>query len=90
MIGRTGRGYNSKTPTVRGVRRPGGQNHAVDDLQILLAALLVSIAGLNALASWLDIPYPIPLVLGGLALGLASGGSVPPRAAGREGGRKSS
>lgn len=45
----------------------------MDDLQILLAALLVSIAGLNALASWLDIPYPIPLVLGGLALGLAPG-----------------
>jgi Na+/H+ antiporter len=45
----------------------------VDNLEILLAAMLVSIAGLNALASWLDIPYPIPLVLGGLALGLVPG-----------------
>jgi CPA1 family monovalent cation:H+ antiporter len=45
----------------------------VDNLEIILAALLVSIAGLNALASWLDIPYPIPLVLGGLALGLVPG-----------------
>jgi CPA1 family monovalent cation:H+ antiporter len=45
----------------------------VGNLEILLAALLVSIAGLNALASWLDIPYPIPLVLGGLALGLLPG-----------------
>jgi Na+/H+ antiporter len=45
----------------------------VDNLEILLAALLISIAGLNALASWLDIPYPIPLVLGGLALGVMPG-----------------
>jgi Na+/H+ antiporter len=42
----------------------------VDDLQIVIAALFVSAAGLNALANRLRIPYPIPLVIGGLALGL--------------------
>jgi monovalent cation/hydrogen antiporter len=43
------------------------------DLQIVIAALFVSAAGLNALARWLSIPYPIPLVLGGVALGLLPG-----------------
>jgi CPA1 family monovalent cation:H+ antiporter len=45
----------------------------VDDLQIVIAALFVSAAGLNALANWLQVPYPIPLVIGGLALGLLPG-----------------
>ena len=40
------------------------------DLQIVIAALFVSAAGLNALANRLKIPYPIALVIGGLALGL--------------------
>ena len=43
------------------------------DLQIVIAALFVSAAGLNALANWLKVPYPIPLVLGGLVLGLVPG-----------------
>ena len=43
------------------------------DLQIVIAALFVSAAGLNALANWLEVPYPIPLVLGGLVLGLVPG-----------------
>ncbi len=43
------------------------------DLQLVIAALFVSAAGLNALANWLDVPYPIPLVLGGLVLGLVPG-----------------
>jgi len=42
----------------------------VDDLQIVIAALFISAAGLNALANRLQVPYPIPLVIGGLALGL--------------------
>jgi monovalent cation/hydrogen antiporter len=46
---------------------------AVGNLQIVIAALFVSAAGLNALANWLDVPYPIPLVLGGLLLGLVPG-----------------
>jgi len=45
----------------------------VGDLQIVIAALFVSAAGLNALANWLDVPYPIPLVIGGLVLGLIPG-----------------
>ena len=43
------------------------------DVQILLAALFVSAAGLNALANWFDVPYPITLVIGGLLLGLIPG-----------------
>ena len=43
------------------------------DLQIFIAALFISAAGLNAIANWLDVPYPIPLVLGGLVLGLIPG-----------------
>ena len=45
----------------------------MNDLQILLAALFVSAAGLNAIANWLKVPYPIPLVIGGLLLGLVPG-----------------
>ena len=45
----------------------------MDDLQIVIAALFVSAAGLNAIANWLQVPYPIPLVLGGLLLGLVPG-----------------
>ena len=43
------------------------------DLQIFIAALFVSAAGLNAIANWFKVPYPIPLVLGGLVLGLIPG-----------------
>ncbi len=43
------------------------------ELQIVIAALFVSAAGLNALANWVNVPYPIPLVLGGLLLGLLPG-----------------
>jgi CPA1 family monovalent cation:H+ antiporter len=45
----------------------------MEHLEIVIAALFISIAGLNALASWLGIPYPIPLVLGGLGLALVPG-----------------
>ena len=45
----------------------------MSDLQIIIAALFVSAALLNAIANWLDVPYPIPLVLGGLVLGLVPG-----------------
>jgi Na+/H+ antiporter len=45
----------------------------VGDIQILLAALFVSAAGLNAVSNWLNVPYPIPLVIGGLLLGLIPG-----------------
>ena len=42
-------------------------------LQIVIAALFVSAAGLNALANWLNVPYPIALVIGGLVLGFVPG-----------------
>jgi monovalent cation/hydrogen antiporter len=45
----------------------------VEHFEIFLAALFVSVAGLNAIARWLSVPYPIPLVLGGLVLGLLPG-----------------
>ena len=45
----------------------------MEHFEIFLAALFVSVAGLNAIARWLSVPYPIPLVLGGLALGLVPG-----------------
>ena len=38
--------------------------------QVAIAALLLAIAALNAIASRLTIPYPIVLVLGGLAIGV--------------------
>ncbi len=45
----------------------------MEDFEIVLAALFVAVAGLNAIARWLSVPYPIPLVLGGLVLGLVPG-----------------
>jgi monovalent cation/hydrogen antiporter len=45
----------------------------VEHLEIILAALFIAAAGLNAVARWLDVPYPIPLVIGGLLLGLVPG-----------------
>jgi Na+/H+ antiporter len=45
----------------------------MEHLEIFIAVLFLSVAGLNALARWLSVPYPIPLVLGGLALGLVPG-----------------
>ena len=45
----------------------------MEGFEIVLAAVLVSVAGLNALASRTGTPYPIVLVLGGLALGLVPG-----------------
>jgi monovalent cation/hydrogen antiporter len=43
------------------------------ELEIVILSLFAAAAGLNALANWLDIPYPIPLVLGGLLLGVLPG-----------------
>jgi CPA1 family monovalent cation:H+ antiporter len=45
----------------------------VEHFEVFIVALFISVAGLNALARWLSVPYPIPLVLGGLALGLVPG-----------------
>jgi CPA1 family monovalent cation:H+ antiporter len=45
----------------------------MEHVEIIVAALFVSAAGLNVLARRLDVPYPIPLVIGGLLLGLLPG-----------------
>jgi CPA1 family monovalent cation:H+ antiporter len=45
----------------------------VESFDIVLAGVLVSVAVLNAVASRIGVPYPIVLVLGGLALGLVPG-----------------
>ena len=45
----------------------------MEGFEVVLAAVLVSVAVLNALASRIGIPYPIVLVVGGLALGLIPG-----------------
>ena len=45
----------------------------MEHVEIFIAALFVAVAGLNVIARWLDVPYPIPLVLGGLVLGFLPG-----------------
>jgi monovalent cation/hydrogen antiporter len=45
----------------------------MEGFEIVLVALLISVAGLNALASRMGIPYPIVLVLGGLGIGVIPG-----------------
>jgi CPA1 family monovalent cation:H+ antiporter len=45
----------------------------VSDLQIFIAALLVSVALLNSIANRLNVPVPIVLVVGGLLLALVPG-----------------
>ncbi len=45
----------------------------MENFEIFILALFVSVAGLNVLARWFSVPYPIPLVLGGVALGLIPG-----------------
>jgi monovalent cation/hydrogen antiporter len=43
------------------------------EIELLLLALLVAVAGLSVLARVVDVPYPILLVLGGLVLGFVPG-----------------
>jgi Na+/H+ antiporter len=45
----------------------------VSELQIFIAALLVSVALLNSIANRLNVPFPIVLVIGGLLLALVPG-----------------
>ena len=49
---------------------------AVGEAEILIAGLLVAVAGLSALARRLSVPYPIVLVIGGALLGFVPG--LPP------------
>src|SRR5919198_5475362 len=41
--------------------------------ELLIAGILVAVAGLSALARRLSIPYPIVLVIGGAAMGFVPG-----------------
>src|SRR5919108_1916979 len=43
------------------------------EAEILIAGLLVTVAGLSALARHLSLPYPIVLVIGGAAFGFIPG-----------------
>jgi Na+/H+ antiporter len=43
------------------------------DIELLLLALIVAVAGLSVLARTVSVPYPILLVLGGLVLGFVPG-----------------
>ena len=45
----------------------------MEHFEIFLAALFVSVAGLNVLARRINVPYPIPLVIGGVLIGLLPG-----------------
>ena len=56
-----------------GRRRPLRGGVAVDEVELVLISLLVAVAGLGAISRALGIPYPIVLVVGGLALGFVPG-----------------
>jgi monovalent cation/hydrogen antiporter len=43
------------------------------DGELVIAGLLVAVAGLNALARYLSVPYPVVLVVGGALLGFVPG-----------------
>ena len=45
----------------------------MENFEIFIIALFVSVAGLRLVARWTSVPYPITLVLGGVALGLLPG-----------------
>jgi monovalent cation/hydrogen antiporter len=45
----------------------------VGEAEVLIAGLLVAVAGLSALARYLSVPYPIVLVVGGALLGFVPG-----------------
>jgi len=45
----------------------------VEQTELLIAGLLVAVAGLSALARWISVPYPIVLVIGGTVFGFVPG-----------------
>ena len=45
----------------------------MDEVEILIVGLLVGVAGLSALARMIGVPYPIVLVIGGVAFGFIPG-----------------
>ena len=55
----------------RARRRRAVHYAVVDEVEIILVALLVSVAVLSAAARAINVPYPIVLVIGGAIMGLA-------------------
>src|SRR5919201_97560 len=57
------------------VRSRAGACHSfvVAHLDLIIFGLLLAVAALAVAARWLDVPYPILLVLGGLGLGYVPG-----------------
>src|SRR5918999_1414646 len=45
----------------------------VEHVEMVVFGLLVAAAGLAVVANWIRVPYPIPLVLGGAAIGFLPG-----------------
>jgi monovalent cation/hydrogen antiporter len=45
----------------------------VEHLEVFILAMFVAVVGLNTIANWLKVPYPIVLVLGGVVLALLPG-----------------
>ncbi len=45
----------------------------MEHIEVILFVLPVAVAGLVILAGYLKVPYPVMLVVGGLALGLVPG-----------------
>jgi monovalent cation/hydrogen antiporter len=52
---------------------PGCRLSVVEHLEYLIPALLVAVAALSAIATRLGVPYPIPLLVGGVVIGLIPG-----------------
>ena len=48
-------------------------SRSVEHFEYLIPALLVAVAALSALATRLGVPYPIPLLVGGVVIGLIPG-----------------
>ena len=74
---------SATTPSMSSARSPGASplrwqrapepEGSLHEIEPLLLALIVAVAGLSVLARVVRVPYPILLVLGGLALGFVPG-----------------
>src|SRR4051794_26604729 len=73
--------WSSRALTLKALRRSGRRRRAgsacqscgMGQAEIVIAGLLVAVAGLSALARTLSVPYPIVLVIGGAVVGFVPG-----------------
>ena len=75
-VGTSTRGRGSRNIAAQRTGRPDGptlSGQAMDHLELTILGLLVAIAGLSILARKIHVPYPIALVVGGLAVGFVPG-----------------